>query len=256
MLDNKDKWPLTDLYLVIPVLKSTECTPQFRQLILDFIEGKSRQEICELVNGATSTVLAYLAAGGKTNSRLVFDIIKWIKAQRLKDGGWHWKPLKTLSTDVRGEAWITAAVFAVLRKVDDADKNYMDSILEFLKRDWETRKWESNPEVTLVYLGMAGLNKNNLMVKNAVEFLKLNQLPNGAWPGYSAKIRKGGIFRTCVVLNALTGVGIGLDDASILKALKFTQSKINKIADAKWGGVLIQALCNLTSALLQLELIK
>jgi hypothetical protein len=135
------------------------------------------------------------------------------------------------------------------------NEGYMDSILEFLKMDWETRKWESNPEVTLVYLGTAGLNKKNPLVKKAIELLKTKQLPSGAWPGYSTKTTKGGTFRTCVILNALTAVGLGVEDVSILKALRFTQTKLDKIVNAKWGGVLIQALYNLTSALLQIELI-
>jgi len=255
LLKNRADWPLTDLYLVNPVLKSRECTAEFRQFVFDFINSKSKQEICEFVNGAVSTILTYLLAGGEKNSKLVQDTIRWIKQQRLEDGGWHWKPIKLLSADARSEAWVSAGVFATLRLTDEADESYMNSILKFLERDWETRKWGENPEVTLVYLGAAGLDKNNPMVKKAIELLKINQLLNGAWPGYSTKTTKGGVFRTCVILNGLTAVGLGLEDASIVKGLKFTQSKLDKIVNAKWGGVLIQGFYSLTSALVQIGLI-
>jgi len=255
LLKNRAKWPLTDLYLVHPVLKSRECTPEFRQLVLDFINGKSQQEICELVNGAVATILTYLLVGGEKDSKMVQDTTKWIKQQRLRDGGWHWKPIKLLSAEVRSEAWISAGVFATLRITEKANESYMDSILEFLRKDWETRKWGGNPEVTLVYLGVAGLDKNNPMLEKAMELLRTNQLPNGAWPGYSAKTTKGGVFRTCVTLHALTAVGLGRDDASVVKGLQFTRSKLDKVVSAKWGGVLIQGFYSLTSALLQLGLI-
>jgi len=255
LLKNRAKWPLTDLYLTHPVLKSRECTPEFRQSVLDFINKKSQQEIRELVNGAVSTILTYLLAGGEKDSKLVWDTTRWIKQQRLRDGGWHWKPLKLLSAEVRSEAWISAGVFATLRVTEGASKSYMDSVLEFLRKDWETRKWGDNPEVTLVYLGVAGLDKNNPMLEKAIEFLRTNQLPNGAWPGYSTKTTKGGVFRTCVTLNALTAVGLGLDDASVVKGLQFLQSKLDKIISARLGGVLIQGFYSLTSALLQLRLI-
>lgn len=255
LLKNRAEWPLTDLYLVNPVLKSRECTAEFRQFCLDFINSKSQQEICEFVNGAVWTILTYLLAGGEKDSKLVQDTTRWIKQQRLEDGGWHWKPVKLLPADVRSEAWISAGVFATLRTTDEVDKSYMNNILKFLERDWEIRKWGGNPEVTLVYLGAAGLNKNNPMVKEVIELLKTNQLPNGAWPGYSKETARGGIFKTCVTLNALTAVGLGLKDASIVKGLKFTQSKLDKIVSAKWGGVIIQGFYSLTSALLQIGLI-
>lgn len=255
ILKNRAEWPLTDLYLVSPALKSRECTAEFRQSVLDFINSKSQQEICEFVNGAVSTILTYLLAGGEKDSKLVQDTTRWIKQQRLEDGGWHWKPVKLVSPHVSSEAWISAGVFATLGITDEVDKSYMNSILRFLKRDWKTRKWGGNPEVTLVYLGAAGLDKNNPMVKEAIELLKTNQLPDGAWPGYSKKTTKGGIFRTCIILNALTAVGLGLNDVSVVKGLKFTQSKLDKIVNAKWGGVIIQGFYSLTSALLQIGLI-
>lgn len=255
LFKNRVKWPLTDLYLVHPVLKSRECTAEFQQLVLDFINGKNQQEICELVNGAVSTVLTYLLAGGKKDSELVRDTTRWIKQQRLTDGGWHWKPIKLSSADVKSEAWMSAGVLATLKITEAAGKNYTNSVLEFLMRDWETRKWGNNPEVTLVYLGIAGLNKNSPMVKKAIELLKMNQLASGAWSGYSAKTTRGGVFRTCAILNALTAVGLGLEDTAIVKGLKFAQSRLDKIVNAKWGGVLIQGFYGLTSALLQLGLI-
>jgi len=255
LLKNRAKWPLTDLYLVHPVLKSRESTVGFRQSVLDFINRKSQQEICELVNGAVSTIQTYLLAGGGKDSKLVQDTTKWIKRQRLRDGGWHWKPIKLLSAEVRSEAWISAGVFATLRITEKVNESYMDSILEFLRKDWETRKWGGNPEVTLVYLGVAGLDKNNPMLEKAIELLRTNQLPNGAWPGYGAKTTKGGVFRTCVTLHALTAVGLRLDDASVVKGLQFTQSKLDKIVSARLGGVLIQGFYSLTSALLRLGLI-
>jgi len=256
LLSNIAKWPLTDLYLVHPVLKSRECTLEFRQLVLDFIKGKSQQEICELVNGAVSTILTYLLACGEKDSKLVQNTTKWIKQQRLKDGGWHWKPTKLLSTDVRSEAWISAGVLAALKTTKESDKNYMNSILEFLRRDWVTRKWGGNPEVTLVYLGAAGLDKNDPMVRKAVELLRTSQLSNGAWQGYSAKTTKGGVFRTCAILNGMSAVGLGLEDTSISKSLKFIQSRLDKIVSAKWGGVLVQGFYSLTNALLQIGLIN
>lgn len=255
LLRNLAEWSLTDLYLANPVLKSRQCTTMFRQFVLDFIEGKRREEICEFVNGAISTILTYLLAGGKKDSKLVKDTIKWIKHQRLKDGGWHWKPANLVSTDAKSEAWISAGVLATLKKTDAADEGYINSILTVLKRDWEGRKWGGNPEVTLVYVGAAGLDRNNSTVEKAIELLEANQLSNGAWPGYSAKTAKGGIFRTCVVLNALTSVGLGLDDSPVVKGLRFAQSKLNEIINAKWGSVLIQGLYSLTSALVQIGLI-
>ena len=255
LLKNRAKWPLTDLYLVNPVLKSRQCTAMFQQFVLDYVKGKKQEEICEFVNGALSTILTYLLAGGKMDSKLVKDTIKWIKHQRLKDGGWHWKPANLVSTDARSEACISAGVLATLKKTDTTDESYINSILTFLKRDWEGRKWGGNPEVTLVYLGAAELDKTNSMAEKAIELLEVNQLSNGAWPGYSVKTRKGGIFRTCVVLNALASVGLGLEDSSVVKGLRFAQSKLNKIMNAKWGGVLIQGLYSLTSALVQIGLI-
>ena len=106
LLKNRAEWPLTDLYLANPVLKSRQCTTVFQQFVLDLIEGKSGEEICEFVNGAVSTILTYLLAGGKKDSKLVKDTIEWIRHQRLKDGGWHWKPAILLSTDAKSEAWI------------------------------------------------------------------------------------------------------------------------------------------------------
>jgi hypothetical protein len=94
LLKNREEWPLTDLYLANPVLKSRECTAEFRKFCLDYINSKSHQEICELVNGAVSTVLTYLLAGGEKDSKLVRDTSRWIKQQRLEDGGWNWKPVK------------------------------------------------------------------------------------------------------------------------------------------------------------------
>jgi hypothetical protein len=255
LLENRADWPLTDLYLLNPVLKSRECTADFRRFVLDFINSKSGHEICEFVNSAVSTILTYVLAGGEKNSNLVHDTTKWIKQQRLLDGGWHWKPVELLPAYVLSEAWISAGVLATLRIADEVDKSYMSSILEFLKRDWEIRKWGENPEVALVYLGAAGLNKNNPMVEEAVELLRTNQLSSGAWSGYSKKTRRGGIFRTCVTLNALTAVGLGLEDASIVKGLEFTRSKLDRIVNAKWGGVIIQGFYSLTSALLQIGLI-
>lgn len=175
LLKNSAEWPLTDLYLVNPILKSRECTLEFRQFVLDFINSKSQQEICEFVNGAVSTILTYLLAGGEKYSKWVQNTTRWIKAQRLKDGGWHWKPIKLISADTKSEAWITAGVFATLRITDGANESYMNDILKFLERDWEIRKWGENPEITLVYLAAAGLNKNNPMVRKAIELLKTNQ---------------------------------------------------------------------------------
>lgn len=255
LLKNRTEWPLTDLYLANPVLKSRQCTAVFQRFLLDFIEGKSKEEIYEFVNGAVSTILTYLLAGGKKDSKLVKDTVEWIEHQRLKDGGWHWKPANLLSTDAKSEAWISAGVLAILKKTDGANDSYINGILTFLERDWESRKWGGNPEVTLVYLGAAGLNRNNSMVEKAIELLEANQLHNGAWSGYSATTTKGGIFRTCVVLNALASVGLGLDDSSVVKGLRFSQSKLNEIVNAKWGGVLIQGLYSLTSALVQIGLI-
>jgi len=255
LLKNRAEWPLTDLYLANPVLKSRQCTTVFGQFVLDFIEGKSREEIRGFVNGAVSTILTYLLAGGEKDSKLVKDTVKWVKHQRLKDGGWHWKPTNLVSTDAKSEAWISAGVLATLKKTDAADESYINSILKFLKRDWERTEWRGNPEVTLVYVGAAGLDKNNSMVEKAVKLLEASQLLNGAWSGYSAGTTKGGIFRTCVVLNGLTSVGLGLGDSSVVKGFRFAQSKLNEILNAKWGGVLIQGLYSLANALIQVNLI-
>jgi len=180
LLKKRAEWPLTDLYLADPVLKSKKCTSAFQRFVLDFIQGKSREEICEPVNGAVSTILTYLQAGGKKDSQLVKDTVEWVKQQRLKDGGWHWKPASLVSTDAKSEAWISAGVLATLKKTDTADESYINSILTFLKRDWESRKREGNPEVTLVYVGAAGLDRNNFTMEKAIELLEANQLSNGA----------------------------------------------------------------------------
>ncbi|KPV63812.1 MAG: hypothetical protein AOA65_1172 [Candidatus Bathyarchaeota archaeon BA1] len=255
LVENRGRWPLTDLYLTHPLLRSRGCTEEFRQVVLKFIEEKSGEDICRLVNSATSTLLTYILVGGEKDKKWVQDTMGWLKQQQLKDGGWHWKPKGELPLNARSEAWSTAMVFAALKTIDGANTGYMDAILEFLKRDWKERGWGGSPEVTMIYLSIGGINGNNRIMKEAIQPLRASQLPNGAWPGYSRKTCEGGIFKTCVILNALTAAGLGLNDESVLRGLKFVESKIDRILNARWGGVLIQGLCSLASALLRLGLI-
>jgi len=256
LLENREKWPLTDLYLTHPILESKECTNRFRQTVLRFIESKQPGEICGLVNSATSTLLTYALAGGSVDSRLVRDTTNWILAQRLEDGGWHWKPAEELPKGARSEAWSTAAVFATLKAVEGANSRYLDSIIAFLSNEWVVNRWGGFPEVVLIYLGAGGINRRHSMVGEAASLLRECQLPSGAWKGYGAKTAEGGLFRTCVVLNGLASVGFQLNDRVVMRGLGFAGSNIDKIAQAKWGGVLIQGLCNLSSALLRLKLIE
>lgn len=256
LLENREKWPLTDLYLTHPVLKSKECTKEFKQIVLKFIESAQLEEICRLVNSATSTLLTYVLAGGSVGSGLVRDTTNWILAQRLEDDGWHWKPKAELPKGARSEAWSTAAVFAALKAVNDPDPKYLNSVIAFLSEGWIVNRWGGFPEVALIYLGAGGIDTRYSMVRDATSLFRESQLPNGAWKGYSAKTAEGGLFRTCVVLNGLTAVGLQLNDRVVTRGLEFAKSNIDKIAEAKWGGILIQGLCNLSSALLRLKLIE
>lgn len=251
--ENLEKCPLTDLYLTHPILKSERCTKQFRQRLIEFIESRSEKEIREFVNSAVCTVSTYILAGGSPNSSWVKQTMGWIKQQRLNDGGWYWKPKQRLSADAQSEAWITAAVFSLLKTTGKANTKYLDSILSFLQKDWTTKKWNNSPEVTLYYLSEGGIRRDNPLTKEAIELLKQSQLPNGAWRGYSAKTKKGGVFRTCVVLNALTAAGLKRNDKTVMKGLEFVKSKLDKLLNAKWGGVLIQALYSLANAFLNLD---
>lgn len=155
-------------------------------------------------------------------------------------------------TPEKSESWSTALVFATF-KIARVDMNF-DSIVKFLDRNWKLNRWGGFPEVTLIYLSYAGYNKHDWLVQEPVEYLLETQLQNGAWAGYSSKTAKGGIFRTCIVLNALTSLGFTIDDDVVSKGLKFIESKIQRILNAKWGGVLLQALGGLASALLSLGL--
>jgi len=256
LLENREKWPTTDLYLTHPILKSKKCTNEFKQIVLKFIESKQLEEICGLVNSATSTLLTYVLVGGSLGSELVGNTTNWILAQRLEDDGWHWKPKSKLPKGARGEAWSTAAVFATLKAVNGADPKYLDNIVAFLSKDWIANRWGGFSEVTLIYLGVGGIGTRYSMVRDAASLLRESQLPNGAWKGYSDRTAEGGLFRTCVVLNGLTAVDLQLSDKVVLRGLEFARSNIDRITEAKWGGILIQGLCNLSSALLRLKLIE
>jgi squalene cyclase len=251
--ENLEKCPLTDLYLTHPILKSQYCTKQFRQKLLGFIESQSEKQICSLVNSAVCTVSTYILAGGYKNAQWIRQTIGWIKRQRLNDGGWHWKPKRKLPTKAESEAWITAAVISLLKVTGGASTKYLDSILLFLEKDWTKRKWNGFPEVTLFYLSEGGFKKDDPLIRKAILWLKKEQLPNGAWPGYSRKTKKGGIFRTCVVLNALTAAGLKRNDKAVMGGLEFIEPKLDRILNAEWGEILVQALYSLVNALLNLN---
>jgi len=127
-----------------------------------------------------------------------------------------------------------------------------EGIVEFLERSWEEEEWGDNPEVALVYLGYAGYRRGSDLVLEPIERLLGEQLENGAWPGYSDRTRRGGIFRTCVVLNVLASMGFSMEEEAISRALEFLRSKIGRLLSAEWGGVLVHALASLASALLGL----
>lgn len=251
--ENLEKCPLTDLYLTHPILKSEYCTEKFRRRLLNFIQSQSEEQIWALVNSAVCTVSTYILAGGSKDSKWVQQTIGWIKHQRLNDGGWHWKPRQKLSASARSEAWITAAVFSLLKTTGEANTKFLGTILLFLEKDWKAKKWSGFPEVTLYYLSEGGIRKGNRLVRKAIELLRQGQLSNGAWQGYSGETKTGGVFRTCVVLNALTAAGLKRSNETIMNGLKFVEPKLDKILRAKWGGILIQALYSLASAFLNLH---
>jgi len=183
---------------------------------------------------------------------LVHEVLEWIRKQRLDDGGWHWKSKK--EKPEKSEAWSTALVLASF-KIARVKINY-DTIVEFLKKNWESNRCNGFPEVTLIYLSYVGHNRNDKLLQKPVEYLLETQLKNGAWPGYSLKTVKGGIFRTCVILNALTSLGFTIDDEVILRGLNFVKTRLGKILNAKWGGILVQALGGLANTLLILGIEK
>jgi len=250
LLKNLDSLPLTDLYLTHPVLKSKIYGSSFKPVILEFLKKHDIEEICSLVNSAALTVITYIIMGEKPN--LVHEVLEWIRKQRLDDGGWHWKSKK--EKPEKSEAWSTALVLASFQ-IARVQIDY-DTIIEFLKKNWESNRWNGFPEITLIYLSYAGHNKNDKLLQKPVEYLLETQLKNGAWPGYSLKTVKGGIFRTCVILNALTSLGFTIDDEVILKGLNYVETKLQKILNAKWGGILVQALGGLASTLLILGMEK
>lgn len=245
--ENPNKCPLTDLYLTHPVLRSKDCTEQFRQRVLNFIREQSETRIRALINSAVSTASTYILAGGSENAPWILPTIGWLKRQRLKDGGWHWRPKRKLPTGAESEAWITAAVFSLLRRTGKADSKYLNTILSFLENNWNTKQWGGFPEVTLYYLGEGGIRESSPLIEKAIEWLKQSQLPNGAWAGYSEKTKQGGIFRTCVVLNALTAAGLRQSDKTITNGLKFAEARLDRILNARWGGTPVQALYSLAS---------
>jgi len=251
--ENLEKCPLTDLYLAHPILRCKHCTKQFRQKLLNFIESQSEKQTLALVNSAVCTVSTYILSGGSKNSQWVQQTIDWIKQQRLNDGGWHWKPKQKLSANVKSEAWITAAVFSLLKTAGKASNKYLGSIHSFMEKDWIAKRWGGFPEVTLYYLSEGGIKTDTSLIRGAVQLLKQSQLQNGAWPGYSRKTKKGGIFRTCVVLNALTAAGLKRNNETVINGLKFIEPKLDKILNANWGGILIQALYSLVSVFLNLD---
>lgn len=163
-------------------------------------------------------------------------------------------PKQKLPVKTESEAWITAAVFSLLRRTRKADRKYLNSILLFIKNDWNAKKWGGFPEVTLYYLSEGGVKKDSSLTRKAIDLLKITQLPNGAWAGYSQKTKQGGIFRTCVVLNALTAAGLKQGDKTVMNGLKFVEAKLNRILSAKWGGILIQALYSLANTYQNLEI--
>jgi len=252
-LKNLGNIPLTDLYLVHPLLKSKIHKESFKPVILGLIERQNLGNVRELVNSAALTILTYIMAGGKRSSDLVVKTLDWIRKQRLDDGGWHWKPKANIVSE-ESEAWCTALVHASFKIANvQIDRS---TVTELLRNKWISDKWGGFPEITLIYLSYAGYDEKHELVKEPLNYLRETQLSNGAWAGYSPKTSKGGIFRTCIVLNALTSMGLKLEEQAILKGLKFLKPRIKRILNAKWGSILIQALYGLTSALLNLNLEK
>ena len=253
LLKNLDKIPLTDLYLMHPLLKSKTRRENFKPVALDFIEKQNLGNVRELVNSAALTVLTYIMAGGKRSSNLVIKTLDWIRKQRLDDGGWHWKPKANIVSE-ESEAWCTALVYASFKIANvSIDQS---TIAEFLRSKWILDKWGGFPEITLIYLSYAGYNEKHELVKEPLNYLRETQLSNGAWAGYSPKTSRGGIFRTCIVLNALTSMGLKLEEQAVFKGLKFLKLRVKRVLNAKWGSILVQALYGLASTLLNLNLEK
>ncbi len=246
LIENLARLPLTDLYLLYPLLENPECRRELERLVVEFLEERDLDEICELVNSASLYLLTYEIVGGTPPSTRE-RVSSWILSQKLSDGGWSWLPKERAE---KGEAWCTALVLAAL-KASRVNADY-EGIVEFLERNWEEEEWGDNPEVALIYLSYAGYRRDSSLVLRPVERLLGEQLENGAWPGYSDRTRRGGIFRTCVVLNALASLGFSMEEEAVSKALEFVRSRVGKLLRAEWGGVLVHALASLASALLRL----
>ena len=129
-LKNLGNIPLTDLYLVHPLLKSKIHKESFKPVILGLIERQNLGNVRELVNSAALTILTYIMAGGKRSSDLVVKTLDWIRKQRLDDGGWHWKPRADIVSE-ESEAWCTALIHASF-KIANVPIN-QSAITEFLK---------------------------------------------------------------------------------------------------------------------------
>ncbi|MFQ6068809.1 MAG: hypothetical protein ACE5KD_04610 [Candidatus Bathyarchaeia archaeon] len=266
LVKNVDKFPLTDLYLAFPVLKSKDCPKSFPQLIKSCIVG-GQERIKELVNSAVYSVEALLLLGEFKQSSIVQDTVKWIKQQRLEDGGWHWRPKHELARKAGSEVWITLAIYDLLKRVGE-DQAYLESIRDYLYRSLEkTPKEKMIGWSRLAYIRTALRMLEDPYVRpsmkksaqeyllKTIEKLKSQQLPNGGWAG-SKKTKQGGIFQTVMVLNTLVEAGLDLSDESIQKGFTFVAQRIDRLLHAKWGGVLIQALSIFADTLLKLKLIN
>lgn len=97
-------------------MKSRKHKQHFKPILHAYLEKKSINEICKLVNSAALTILTYhLIKETHPNSH---TILNWIENQRLNDGGWHWKP-KHLKPK-KSEAWCTALILATYKCIGRA----------------------------------------------------------------------------------------------------------------------------------------
>jgi len=264
LMKNIEKIPFTDLYLVYPVLQSKDCPKTLPHLIKNCILN-SPDKMKELVNSAVSSVETLLLLGEDKSSRIVRDIIEWIKQQQLEDGGWHWRPKQKLPKGAESEVWITLAVHNLLTRTEGADQTYLRRVRNYLcysleKMPENLRGWSRLAHVRTALLMLkdpkfepSAKIKAKKFLQKTIEEIRFQQLPNGGWAG-SEKTMQGGIFQTAMVLDALIQAGLDLKDNSVEKGFVFMIQRMDKLLRAKWSGVLLQALFIFANILVELQL--
>ncbi len=266
LMQNIDGIPLTDLYLVHPVLQSADCPKALPQMIENHIVTNCAK-VTELVNSAVYGVETLLLLDKDKHSPLVSSMIEWIKQEQLEDGGWHWRPKRALPKDAQSEIWITLAVYNLLAGVGNMNETSLRKARAYLSRGLKRVPEEVKGWSRLAYVKTALLiakdptfeqstkARAKRFLQAAINELKLQQLPNGGWVG-SEKTSQGGLFQTVVVLDALVQAGLDLDDDCVRKGFAFVIQRMDRLLQAKPSGVLIQALSVFCGTCLRLKLIK